>query len=186
MSAEPIDASGLAGRYATALFDLADEGESFDKVRDDLASLKAMIADSPDLARLLTSPVIGREDRVRAIDAVMDRAGIGDLTRRFVNVVAGNRRLFALSDMMGVFTALLARRRGEIAAEVVSARPLDAAQQSALEDALRRAIGGTVTVEARVEPEILGGLIVKVGSRMVDSSLRTKLQKLQTVLKGAA
>lgn len=186
MSAEPIDASGLAGRYATALFDLADEGDAFDKVRDDLASLKAMIAESPDLARLLTSPVIGREERARAIDAVMERAGIGDLTRRFVNVVAGNRRLFALPGMMSVFTALLARRRGEVTAEVVSAQPLGAAQKSALEDALRRAVGGNVTVEARVEPEILGGLIVKVGSRMVDSSLRTKLQKLQIALKGAA
>lgn len=186
MSAEPIDVSGLAGRYATALFDLAERSDAFDQVRNDLARFQAMVADSADLARVLASPVIGREDQVKAIDAVMERAAIGDLTRRFVNVVAANRRLLALGDMIRVFGALLAARRGEMTAEIVSAQPLGSAQRGALEDALRRSVGANVSIEARVEPGILGGLIVKVGSRMVDSSLRTKLQKLQTALKGVA
>ncbi len=178
--------SGIAGRYATALFDLAGESDAFDQVKDDLTRLQAMIEESGDLARLLTSPIIGRDDQAKAIDAVMERAAIGEMTRRFVGVVAANRRLPALGDMIRVFAALLAARRGEMTADVVSAQPLGAAQHDALEDALRRSVGANVTVEARVEPEILGGLIVKVGSRMVDSSLRTKLQKLQTALKGAA
>ena len=186
MSAEPIDVSGLAGRYATALFDLAEESNAFDRVEDDLTRLRAMIAESGDLARLLTSPIIGRDEQARAIDAVMERAAISDMTRRFVGVVAANRRLAALGDMIGVFAALLAARRGETTAEIVSAQPLGAARRGALEDALRRSIGANVTVEARVEPGILGGLIVRIGSRMVDSSLRTKLQNLQTALKGAA
>jgi F-type H+-transporting ATPase subunit delta len=186
VSAEPIDASGLAGRYATALFDLADESNVFDQVKTDLASLQAMLAESADLARVLISPVIGRDEQAKAIDAVMDRAGFGDLTRRFVNAVAANRRLFALPAMMRIFNALLARQRGEMTAEVTSAQPLGATQKTALEEALCKSVGGSVTVQARVDPEILGGLIVKLGSRMVDSSLRTKLQKLQLALKGAA
>ena len=186
MSAEPIDASGLPGRYATALFDLADEAKAFDQVREDLVGLSDMIAEAPDLARLIRSPVIGRDAQARAIGAVMERAGMSDLTRRFVRVVAANRRLFALADMIRVWLALLARRRGEMRAEVVSARPLSAGQRSALEDALMRSVGANVTIDARVDPEILGGLIVKVGSRLVDSSLGSKLRKLQTVLKGAA
>lgn len=186
MSATPIDVSGLPGRYANALFELADEQGALDGVRDDLIGLRTMIGEAPDLARVLTSPVIGRDEQAAAVDAVMERAGIGDLTRRFVNVVARNRRLFALPGMIDVYRALLAERRGEVTAEVTSARPLSASQRSALETALMRAVGANVSIDARVEPGILGGLIVKVGSRMVDSSLRTKLDKLQISMKGAA
>lgn len=186
MSATPIDVSGLPGRYAHALFELADEGNALDRVRDDLTSLQTMIRGAPDLARVLTSPVIGRDEQAAAVDAVMERAGIGDLTRRFVNVVARNRRLFALPGMIDVYRALLAQRRGEMTAEVTSARPLGESQRSALETALMRSVGANVSIDARVDPGILGGLIVKVGSRMVDSSLRTKLEKLQISMKGAA
>ncbi len=186
MSATPVDVSGLPGRYASALFDLADEGDLLDQVRDDLAALRTMIRDSADLARVLTSPVVGRDEQAAAIDAVMERAGIGDLTRRFVNTVARNRRLFALPGMIAVYGALLAERRGEVTAEVTSAQPLGDSQRTAIEDALRRSVGGNVSIDVRVDPDILGGLIVKVGSRMVDSSLRTKLGKLQTSMKGAA
>ena len=119
MSATPIDVSGLPGRYANALFELADEQGALDAVQDDLTDLRSMIREAPDFARLLTSPVIGRDEQSAAVDAVMERADIGDLTRRFVGVVARNRRLFALSGMIEVYRALLAERRGEIAAEVV-------------------------------------------------------------------
>lgn len=186
MSATPIDVSGLPGRYASALFELADEQRSLDPVGEDLASLRSMIRNAPDLARVLTSPVIGRDEQTAAVDAVMERAGIGDLTRRFVNVVARNRRLFALPGMIEVYRALLAERRGEITAEVTSAQELGESQRTALERTLMRSVGANVSIDARVDPGILGGLIVKVGSRMVDSSLRTKLNKLQISMKGAA
>ena len=184
MSATPIDVSGLPGRYA--LFDLADEQGTLDAVRDDLISLQTMIREAPDLSRVLTSPVVGRNEQAAAVDAVMERAGIGDLTRRFVNVVARNRRLFALPGMIDVYRALLAQRRGEMTAEVTSAQPLSEAQRSALETALMRSVGANVSIDDRVDPGVLGGLVVKVGSRMVDSSLRTKLEKLQISMKGAA
>ncbi len=184
MTAEPIGASALAGRYAAALFELAEEGGGLDAVGEDLTRLKEMIAGSADLARLLRSRAIDRSDQARAIDAVMERAEIGRLTRRFVNVVAANRRLFALAEMIAAFGALLARRRGEVTAEMISARPLSSDQRAAVVAALRRSVGANVAVEARVDPELLGGLVVRIGSRMVDSSLRTKLRKLQTVLKG--
>ena len=186
MSATPIDVSGLPGRYANALFELADERDALDTVRDDLASLQEMIREAPDLARVLTSPVIGRDEQTAAVDAVMQRAGIGELARRFVNVVARNRRLFALPGMIEVYRALLAQRRGEITAQVTSARPLSEAQRVAIEQALMRSAGANVSVNALVDPGILGGLIVRVGSRMVDSSLKTKLDKLQISMKGAA
>ena len=178
--------SGLPGRYAHALFDLADEQGTLDAVRDDLISLQTMIREAPDLSRVLTSPVVGRNEQAAAVDAVMERAGIGDLTRRFVNVVARNRRLFALPGMIDVYGALLAQRRGEMTAEVTSAQPLSEAQRSALETALMRSVGANVSIDDRVDPGVLGGLVVKVGSRMVDSSLRTKLEKLQISMKGAA
>ena len=186
MSAAPIDVSGLPGRYANALFELADGQGALDQVRDDLTSLENMIRESADLARLLTSPIIARDQQTAAIEALMQRAGLSELTRNFVGVVARNRRLFALPGMIVTYKALLANRRGEMTAEVVSAQPLSDTQRTALEDALMRSVGANVSIEARVDPAILGGLIVKVGSRMVDSSLRTKLDKLQISLKGAA
>lgn len=186
MSSAPIDATGLAGRYATALYDLADDSSALDATLDDLDRLQAMIDDSDDLRRLIVSPVISRDDQGRAVATVVERAELGDLTCRFVALVAANRRLFALQDMIGAFRAILARHRGEVTAEVTSASPLSDAQGAALTEALRESVGAKVSIEARVDPALLGGLVVKVGSRMVDSSLRTKLQKLQIALKGAA
>ena len=186
MSSAPIDASGLAGRYATALYDLADESSALDTTLDDLTRLQAMVNDSADLRWLITSPVIARDDQCRAIAAVAVRAELADLTCRFVALVAANRRLFALQEMIRAFRAILAHRRGEVTAEVTSASPLSSAQSGAIADALRASVGSKVTIQAWVDPDLLGGLVVKVGSRMVDSSLRTKLQKLQFALKGAA
>jgi F-type H+-transporting ATPase subunit delta len=176
--------SDLAGRYAAALLDLADERKALDQVADDLQALRAMIADSEDLRRLLNSPVISRDEQRRAMTAVMEKAEIGELTKRFVLVVASNHRLFALPAMITGYLAELARRRGEITAEVTSARSLSDAQQSALLEALRSAVGSKVQLDLKTDPALIGGLIVKVGSRMIDSSLRSKLQRLQLALKG--
>jgi F-type H+-transporting ATPase subunit delta len=168
------------------LYDLADESSALDSTLDDLTRLQTMIDESSDLRRLITSPVIARDDQGKAIAAVAERAELGDLTRRFVSLVAANRRLFALQDMIRAYRAILAHRRGEVTAEVTSAGPLSEAQGTAIAEALRASVGSKVSIEARVDPSLLGGLVVKVGSRMVDSSLRTKLQKLQFALKGAA
>jgi F-type H+-transporting ATPase subunit delta len=175
---------GLAARYAAALFELADERKETDRVADDLAQLKAMIAGSDDLRALLRSPVLTREEQGRAMAAVLERAGACDIVRRFVGVVGENRRLFALPHMIEQFLAELAARRGEMRAEVVAARPLNEQQQRALAEAIRRSVGGQVSIDVKVDPAIIGGLIVKVGSRMIDSSLRTKLQRLQLAMKG--
>jgi len=178
--------SGVAGRYAAALFDLADEQKELDAVASDLATIRQLLAESEDLRRLVRSPVISREAQSRAILAVLERAGAAPMTRNFVGVVAQNRRLFALDDMCVGYRELLAARRGEVTAEVTTARPLSDAQRAALEQELRTAMGSLVSIDDRVDPALLGGMVVKVGSRMVDSSLRTKLQRLELTLKGAA
>lgn len=186
MSSEPAGVSGLAQRYATALFELADERRALDQVAADLEKIGAMIAGAPDLRRLLRSPVLKREDQARALDAVLAQAQISDLTRRFAGLVARNRRLFGFEDMVRAFRNLLAQRRGEVTAEVTSATELSKQQLDAITDALRRSYGAKVAVAPRVDPALLGGIVVRVGSRMIDASLRSKLQRLQTALKGAA
>lgn len=184
MPSETTGAIGLAGRYATALFELADQAKSLDAVADDLESLGAMIEGSDDLKRLIRSPVLSRDEQGRAIAAVMEKAEIGALVRRFTGVVAANRRLFALPAMIATYMGLLAGRRGERRAEVTSAAELTDAQMSALEAALKKAAGSEVAVSARVDPRLLGGLVVRIGSRMIDSSLATKLQTLRLAMKG--
>ena len=184
MAAQDTGTAGLAARYAAALFDLAEEAKQLDAVAGDLRQLKAMIASSPDLLRLLRSPVLTRSEQGRALAAVLSQAGAGDLTRRFAGLVAENRRLFALSDMIEAFLAELARRRGEVTASVTSAAPLNDEQQARLAEALRRALGAKVSVELKTDRSLIGGLVVKVGSRLVDSSLKSKLQRLQLVMKG--
>jgi F-type H+-transporting ATPase subunit delta len=187
VSAEATILAGLAGRYATALFELARERDQIDAVEQDLARLAGYLKESDDLARLLASPLYSSDELARAIDAVMERAGLGELTRHFVGVVAKNRRLAALGDMIDVFGHLLARQRGEVAAEVVSAQPLDARQLAALKDALGAAVGpqtaaGQISLSTALDESLLGGLVVKLGSRMVDSSLRTKLNNLENAM----
>jgi len=175
---------GLAGRYASALLELAEDKQQLDGVADDLRGLKQLIDDSEDLRLLLRSPLYGREQQAKAMAAVLNKAGTGDLTRRFIMVVAGNQRLFALPQMITAYLVELARRRGEITAEVTAAKALSEAQRDKLTEALRKRVGGKVQVDVKVDPSLIGGLVVKVGSRMIDSSLRTKLQKLQFAMKG--
>jgi F-type H+-transporting ATPase subunit delta len=177
--------SGLADRYATALFDLADERKSLDQVSEDLRQLRAMLNESAELRRLVRSPILSRVEQGRAIAAVGERSGLSPLTRSFLGLVAQNRRLFAVPAMIDAFLARLAARRGEITAEVVAAQTLTPAQLDAVNEQLRKAMGSKVAVEVRVDPALLGGLVVKVGSRMVDASLRSKLHRLQLAMKGA-
>jgi F-type H+-transporting ATPase subunit delta len=184
LAAQHTGTAGLAARYAAALFELADEAKQLDAVAADLRAIRALIAESADLRRLVRSPVLTRAEQGKAIAAVLERAGTSDLVRRFVGLVAENRRLFALGDMIEAYLSELARRRGEVTASVTSAAPLSDGQSAALTDALRRAVGGKVSIETHTDASLIGGLIVKVGSRMVDSSLKSKLQRLKLVMKG--
>lgn len=185
MAGETTVVSGIAGRYATALFELAHEQGKLDAVAADMADLARAIGESADLRRLVRSPVFGRDEQARAMAAVLQGAGADELTLKFVGLVAQNRRLFALADMARDFRRLLAAHRGEIAASVTSAYELSDAEVSAIKSELSAAMKTDVDVERVVDPAILGGLVVKVGSRMVDSSLRTKLQGLKLAMKGA-
>lgn len=179
--------SGVAGRYASALFELADNAKSLDQVAQDLTAFRKMANESPELSRLLASPVIGRDIQGKALLAVLDAASIKGLTRSFVGTVAANGRARDLVAMASAFLAELASRRGESTATVTSAVPLSPQQLEQLGGALRSVLGGAkVSIDARVEPEILGGLVVKVGSRLFDSSIRSKLQRLQLAMKGVA
>ncbi len=177
--------SGLAGRYAAALFELADEGKALDAVAEDLVTLQKALGESEDMTRLVRSPVLDRDAQWKAMSALLEKMGANDLTRKFLGVVTANRRLFALAGIIRAYLEELASRRGEVTADVVSAHPLSDSQTKALEDSLKKALGGKVAIAPRVDPSILGGLIVKVGSRMIDSSLRTQLQKLKFAMKGA-
>ena len=184
MASKAQGVSGLAGRYANALFELAIDNDAVDQVAQDLADLNAMLSESEDLSKLVLSPVIAREEQGRAMTAVMDAAKISDLTKKFIGVVAQNRRLFELEGMISGFQALLSEHKGEVSAEVTSAKALTQKQVDSLTASLKEAIGSDVAVEQKVDPAVLGGMIVKVGSRMVDSTLRTKLQHLQLAMKG--
>ena len=175
--------SGLAGRYATAIFELAREAGNLDAVAADLAALTKLLNTSADLTRLVRSPVFSRAEQGKAMAAVMARMNAQDLTRRFIGLVAAKRRLFVLPAMIAVFNALLAGHRGEVTARVTSAHALDAAQIEAVKAALKQAAGRDVLLQTDVDNSILGGLIVRMGSRMIDSSLRTKLNNLQIAMK---
>ncbi len=176
--------AGLSGRYATALFDLARDAKQVDAVAASLATVKAALAESDDLRTLTTSPVIDRATATKGIEAVAAALALDPLTRNFLGVLAHNRRLSALPAIIRDYNRLAAAQRGEITAEVTSAHPLDAEQQAALKAKLRAGLGADAALVLNVDPEILGGLIVRVGSRMVDSSLRTKLNSLATAMKG--
>jgi F-type H+-transporting ATPase subunit delta len=186
LASEGTGVAGLAERYATALFELADERHALDAVAGDLRELRAMLADSGDFLRLIRSPVLSREAQGKAVAALAERAGLSPLTRDFLGVVARNRRLFAVPQMITAYLKKLAERRGEVTAEVTVAQPLDAARQTALTDQLRRAVGARVAVDIRVDPRLLGGMIVKVGSRMVDASLASRLQRLRLAMRSAS
>jgi F-type H+-transporting ATPase subunit delta len=186
LASETTGVSGLAERYAVALFDLADERRTLDEVASDLRQLREMLEASGDFLRLIRSPILSRSDQAKAIGVLAERAGLSSLVRDFLAVVARNRRLFAVPAIIAAFLQKLAARRGEVSAQVTAARPLSEAQLAALNEQLRRSIGSRVSVDVRVDPELIGGMIVKVGSRMVDGSVKSKLQRLQLAMKSIA
>jgi F-type H+-transporting ATPase subunit delta len=176
---------GVAGRYASALFDLASESSKVADVEGDLVKFQGLLDESPDLVRLVRSPVIASEDQGRAIAAILEKAGIGGLAANFLKLVTSNRRLFAVQDIIKAYRARAAKARGEVNAEVTSALALNSDQIAALKETLKASVGKDVTLQTRVDPSLLGGLVVKVGSRMIDSSLKTKLQNIKVALSGA-
>lgn len=180
-SSQPV--SGVAQRYASSLFDLALEAGAIDAVSRDLDGLAAALDESADLRRLISSPEFSTEDKLRAISAISGKAGHGALSSNFLKVIAANGRLSALPEMIRAFRLAVADHRGEVAAEVTVAHALDAAQQNELKTALKGVTGKDVAVSLTVDPSILGGLVVRIGSRQIDTSLRTKLSTLKLALK---
>ncbi|MDZ5699404.1 MULTISPECIES: F0F1 ATP synthase subunit delta [Phyllobacteriaceae] len=175
--------SGVAGRYARSLFELAQESNAVASVESDLARFEALLEESEDLQRLVRSPAFSADDQFRALGAVLDKAEIGGLTGNFLRVVARNRRLFAVPQMIRAFREIAADARGEVAAEVTSAHALTAAQERELQESLKEVAGKDVAVKLTVDPSLLGGIVVKLGSRQIDTSLKTKLNSLKLALK---
>jgi F-type H+-transporting ATPase subunit delta len=176
--------TGMAGRYATALFDLARDEHALDQVLKDLDAFDGLVASNPDLDRLVRSPVFTAEEQVRALSPILAKAAIGGLAANFLKLIAQNRRLFAVREMSGAYKALVARHKGEVRAEVTLAEKPSEAHLGAIRDALKAASGGKqVALEVNIDPAIIGGLVVKLGSKMVDSSLRTKLNAIRHAMK---
>jgi F-type H+-transporting ATPase subunit delta len=177
--------SGLAGRYATALFELALEEHALDAVRADLDRFGALLEENADLRRLVSSPAFTADEQLKALSAVLEKAGITGLAANFLKVLTANRRLFATRDVVRDYRLLVARHKGEVTAHVTLAeRPTDA-HLAAIKNALKAVTKKDVQVDVKVDPSIIGGLIVKLGSRMVDSSLRTKLNSIKYAMKEA-
>ena len=184
MAGQSVGGAGLSDRYATALFELALEQDAIEEIERDLDAIGALVAGSEDLKRVVRSLTLSRAEQAKALDAVLERAGTSQYVRNFVALLARNRRVFLLDDMIAAFQAKLAAHRGEVSAEVTSAVPLKPAHVEAVNEALRAIVGREVVLEARVDPALIGGLTVRVGSRMLDNSLRTKLQNLELAMKG--
>ena len=185
MAAEDPSVFGVSGRYATALFELARDEKSIDAVKADLDKFAALLAESDDLKRLVRSPVFAAEAQLKALSAVLDRAGISGISANFLNVLTANRRLFAVADVVRAFNALVAKFKGEASADVTVAEALSDKNLDALKTALKSVTGKDVALNVKIDPSIIGGLIVKLGSRMVDSSLRTKLNSIKHAMKEA-
>ena len=184
MAAQSTGQSDLAKRYAMAFFDLALELDQLDQLAGELDDLGDLMRESDDLARLGRSPIVSRADQGAAMTAIVNRADMSKLVANLVGLMAQNRRLFVLDGTISAFQTLLAEHRGEVSAEVTSARELKPAHLSAVKGALKEIVGRDVALETTVDPSLIGGLIVKVGSRMIDNSLRTKLQNLELAMKG--
>jgi F-type H+-transporting ATPase subunit delta len=183
--AENPSVSGVSGRYATALFELARDERSIDSVKADLDKFEAMLVDSADLKRLVRSPVFSSDTQAKALSVVLDKAGISGISANFLKVLTANRRLFAVDQVIRAFRALVAKFKGEATADVTVAEKLSDKNLDALKTALKSVTGKDVALNVKVDPSIIGGLVVKLGSRMVDSSLRTKLNSIKHAMKEA-
>ena len=176
--------ASLAGRYAAALFGLARDENQIDAVTRSLDSLEAAMTESADFRALVSSPLIGRAEAGKAIKALVPTLGVDPITARFLNVLAGNGRLGELKAVIKAVRRLAAAHRGETTAEVVSAHPLGDDQIAQLKTRLKARVGRDVAIDARVDPSLLGGLIVRLGSQMIDASIKTKLNNLALAMKG--
>ena len=185
MPSEGPIGTGVAGRYATAIFELAAEDRALEAVERDFSQISALIEESADLSRLMRSPIYSRAEQSRAWAALLERLGAHALTRKFIGVLAQKRRLFALRDIIRFYAALTARRRGEMTAMVVSATPLDADERARLIQELKASFKRDVKLDASVDKRLIAGLVVRVGSRMIDASLATKLDRLKLAMKEA-
>ena len=175
--------SSVAARYARSLYELSAEAKSVDAVEQSLNAFAALIDENSDLKRLIESPVFTADQQAGALNAIVKQAKMPPLAANFLNVVAENRRLFALPGMIKAFGEIAAAERGEVTAEVTSATELDATQQKELQETLKQVAGKDVALSVTVDPSILGGLIVKMGSRQIDTSIKTKLSSLKLALK---
>ena len=184
MASEKVQETGLAGRYATAVFELAEEERAIDAVAADFASLRTAIHASADLARLVRSPAFSREDQARGLKPLLEQMGVSPLTMKFLLLLAAKRRLFALEGIIAAYNHKVARLKGEVEAEITSARPLSVSETEDLKRMLKSQLGREPRLQTRVDPSLLGGLVVKLGSRMIDSSIRTKLNGIRAAMKG--
>jgi len=180
-------AKGLAGRYAGALYALAEESGKIDAVVKDMNDVAELVSANQDMRMLVESPAITWAEQTKAITAVLEKGGADALTVKFVGTVASNGRLHALSKIISAFLAEHARRRGEVSAEVISAVEMDDARRARVEQAVSKLAGSDkLSLSMRVDPSLIGGLVVRIGSRMIDTSIRTKLNRLETAMKGMA
>ena len=186
LAARGGEVSAVAERYAGALFELADASNDLENVERSLDNFQAALRDSPDLRRFVLSPVFSNVQQQQGLSAIFKAASITGLVRDFLLLLAKNRRLFAVENVIKAFKALSAKHRGEVEAEIVSAVPLTKAQAQDLTDTLRQQLGKTPRLTAIVDPKLLGGLVVRVGSQMIDTSLRTKLKNLEKAMKEAS
>lgn len=181
---EPVSiSSGIAGRYATAVFELAREAKGLTALEKDVEALDAALAASADLRTVISSPVYTRDDQGRAIAAIAAKMGLSQVLTGTLGLMAQNRRLFVLPQLLSALRDMIAAEKGEVTAEVWSAQPLTAAQSKDLAASLKKTVGKTVKLKAAVDDSLIGGLIVKVGSKMIDTSIRSKLAQLQNVMK---
>ena len=183
MSETASISSGIAGRYATALFELAKEAGELAALESDIDALGAALAESADFRALIHSPIYSREDQGRAIAAIADKMGLSTITAGTLGLMAENRRLFVLPALIDAIDALIAAEKGEVSAEVVSARKLTKAQETKLAAALKKAVGKDVNISTAVDDSLIGGLVVKLGSKMIDTSIKAKLSNLQNAMK---
>ena len=180
-------ATGLAGRYAGALYALAVDSNKVDSIHDELGSLVAMLGESKDLKKLVDSPILSRGEQQAAIITIMEQCGADALTVKFLGTLAANGRLSALSRVVQAFQQEHARRRGQVSAEVISAVALDDSRKAVVEKTVARLAGSDkLSLSMRVDPSLIGGLVVRIGSRMIDTSIKTKLSRLEAAMKGVA
>ena len=178
---------GLAGRYAGALYELAVEAKSTEAVLSDLTGLKNLMAENAELNAAIKSPVFARAEQAKAITAIMEKAGSNSLTIKFLGVIADNGRLFELPQIIQAFAEEVARRNGQVSAEVISAVSLDGQRQKAVEEIVAKLAGSkNISLEMKIDPSLLGGLVVRIGSRLFDTSVKTKLNRLEAAMKGVA